>query len=138
MAIHHKERGDAMSLFKRNIQTSTAWNEYAAYENFDGLPDATAQPGETVVVLNASGVWFINYREAGLYRSNGVVWQYVGSQVETTSIKVDNSTVVGAPITLNAGANINLTVDLPTKTITISATGTGTGTGSSVYFPQGW
>ena len=127
-----------MSLFKRNTQTASAWNEYPEVSTFADLPNATAYSGQIYIVLNSSGVYFINYHEAGMYRSNGVVWQYVGSQVEMTSIQVGGSTVVGAPVILNAGNNINLTVDLPSKTITISATGTGTGTGTSIYYPQGW
>ena len=126
-----------MSLFKRNTQTSSAWNEYPTVTDFASLPPAADNAGVIYIVTESSGIWFVNYHEAGLYRSNGAVWQYIGSAVETTSIRVGSATVVGSPVVLNAGANINLSVDLPTKTITISSTGTSTG-GGSVYFPEGW
>lgn len=124
-------------IFSRPSAGASGPAEYPTVADFSYLPDATLNAGNIYVVLSSSGIWLINYHEAGMYRSNGVVWQYIGSQVETTSIKVGNSTVVGAPVTLNAGSNISLTVDLPTKTITISSTGGGGG-GDSVYFPDGW
>ena len=111
-----------MSLIKKETRQQTAWNEYPVAANFDSLPPADTNAGQINVVLNSSGVWFVNYHEAGLYRSNGVVWQHLGSQVEMTSIQVGNTTVVGSPVIFNEGPNIDIAVDLPTKTITISAT----------------
>jgi len=54
---------------------------YQEVANFAALP-ASPAVGDTYVVLAASGVPFINKREAGLYRWSGSAWVYLGPTPE--------------------------------------------------------
>lgn len=45
---------------------------------FSELPDATEHPLELWIVLESSGVYFVNRREKGLYHSDGVEWKRLG------------------------------------------------------------
>ena len=54
---------------------------YTEYANFAALP-APSTPGTTAIVLAATGVPFVNRKEAGLYRANGSAWVYLGSLPE--------------------------------------------------------
>ena len=47
-------------------------------ENFAALPLATASPEAIYIVLNPTGIWLINRHPAGMYRSDGVSWNYMG------------------------------------------------------------
>lgn len=52
-----------------------ALNSWPSVANFAALPDVVLHAGETYIVLAAQGVYFINRKPAGLYRSDGAVWQ---------------------------------------------------------------
>lgn len=56
-------------------------SSYTEYANFAALP-APGTPGTTAIVLTATGVPFVNRKEAGLYRDNGSAWVYLGSLPE--------------------------------------------------------
>ena len=51
---------------------------YTAVTNYSNLPDPLTHIDEIYVVLNSSGVWFVNRKEKGLYHSNGTEWVRLG------------------------------------------------------------
>lgn len=57
--------------------TGGGGTRYAEVANFAALP-ASPEAGTTILVLEAQGVRFINYRAAGLYRYSGA-WVYLGA-----------------------------------------------------------
>ena len=57
--------------------TSGGGTRYAEVTNFAALP-ASPEAGTTILVLEAQGVRFINYKAAGLYRYSGD-WVYLGA-----------------------------------------------------------
>ena len=56
-------------------------DRYAEVANFAALPGSPAA-NETILVLEAQGVRFINYKAAGLYRYVGAAWVYLGAVPE--------------------------------------------------------
>ena len=61
---------------------------YPAVANYAALPAASGVGSSTYLVLNPQGVWFINYKYAGLYYSDGANWNYLGAVPE--NLFVDN------------------------------------------------
>jgi len=55
------------------------------------LPDATISTDQVWIVEEASGVPFINRKEAGLYYSNGVTWGYMPNSVQASFVQYNNS-----------------------------------------------
>jgi|GEM_PF-5655453 len=100
-------------------------NNFAGYNHvntFADLPDASLHANEYYIVDNATGIWLINKKEAGFYKSNGSAWNYIGSAVDMTSIKVGGTIIIASPIEL-AGNNITLTPDSENNKITVDASG---------------
>jgi hypothetical protein len=67
------------------LWNGSAWPGGATYptvDNYSQLPDAVESAGDIYIVINSSGVWFINRHEKGLYRSNGTTWIRLGDYVE--------------------------------------------------------
>jgi hypothetical protein len=69
---------------------TTAWvlaelsgtgSTYPEVANYAALP-ASPATGDTYVVLAASGIAFVNKKEAGMYRWSGSAWVYLGSVPE--------------------------------------------------------
>lgn len=58
--------------------TGSTYPEVANYAALPGSPAA----GDTYIVLAASGVPFVNKKEAGMYRWSGAAWVYLGSVPE--------------------------------------------------------
>jgi hypothetical protein len=52
-------------------------SSYPEVANFAALP-GSPDPGDTVVVLAASGIPFINRKDSGLYRYSGSAWVFLG------------------------------------------------------------
>lgn len=46
--------------------------------NFSALPAANLYPDKLAICLNSQGVWFVNYKAAGIYYSDGATWIYQG------------------------------------------------------------
>lgn len=95
--------------------------------NFAALPSAATYSGYMAIVLNAQGVWLINYKAAGLYYSDGVDWLYQGdytltdqaseiSYTPTGSISATNVqdaiSEVAGDVGLNSGNNLALVYGL--------------------------
>lgn len=109
-----------MSLIKKpSAGSSTPGTTYMTVANFAELPSAGAHAGEIYVCLAAQGIWFINRKEAGLWRSNGTAWAYIGSDVETTSLLHGTTKVVGSPIELVGAGTIIITPDADNSKVTI-------------------
>ncbi len=51
---------------------------YPEVNTFADLPTASESTGLVYIVKTATGVWGINRKRAGLYRSNGSSWGYLG------------------------------------------------------------
>ena len=54
---------------------------YTEVLNYAALPGSPAA-GETILVLEAQGIRFVNYKAAGLYRYVGAAWVYLGAVPE--------------------------------------------------------
>lgn len=52
---------------------------YPSVTNFAGLPDPTTNLGVIFLVETATGIWLINRKPAGLYRSDGVNWLHMSA-----------------------------------------------------------
>ena len=50
--------------------------------NFAALPSAAANSGKNYLVRNSQGVYFVNRKPAGIYTSDGAVWNYDGDATE--------------------------------------------------------
>lgn len=50
--------------------------------NYSALPDASLHTGEVYTVLNAQGLWLIDRKEAGLYKSDGASWVRLGNWID--------------------------------------------------------
>jgi hypothetical protein len=55
--------------------TNTFYTEVATYAD---LPDPTLNTGPTFLVKQTTGILFVNRKLAGLYRSDGTAWIYLG------------------------------------------------------------
>ena len=54
---------------------------YPEVDNFAALPPAAGEAGDIYVVLNSTGIYLINRKEAGLYYSDGATWNRLGDIV---------------------------------------------------------
>ncbi len=67
------------------VVISTGSNPFPEATNFAALPDATLHNGEVYLVLNPTGVIWVNRKKAGMYISDGASptdWRYLGQQIE--------------------------------------------------------
>ena len=60
--------------------------QYPEVVDFPSLPAAAANTGKDYIVQTATGVWPINRKPAGLYRSNGSTWSWLGDAPSTASL----------------------------------------------------
>jgi glycopeptide antibiotics resistance protein len=58
--------------------SSGGGSSYTEVANFASLPTASTVSGITYLVIATTGVIFINRKLAGLYKSNGTTWDYLG------------------------------------------------------------
>lgn len=68
-----------VNLIPTWVSPSTAFTQV---NTFADLPPAAAHNGEIYYVKTSTGVWLINRKSRGFYRSNGVDWEYGGELVE--------------------------------------------------------
>ncbi len=55
---------------------------YPEVDTFADLPTAAVYVNEVFLVIESSGIWLINRKERGLYRSNGTTWVRLGDYAE--------------------------------------------------------
>ena len=60
--------------FSSSGGTPTSGSTYPQVANYAALPSAAAHNGKIYVVLNPTGSYILNRKEAGLYYSNGLTW----------------------------------------------------------------
>lgn len=58
--------------------TSSSGTTYPEVSTYSELPTASSYSNKIYVVRNASGIYLINRKEAGLYYSNGISWSRLG------------------------------------------------------------
>ena len=64
--------------FTGSGSTPTTGSTYSEVNVFTSLPSASSASGEIYVVRNGQGTTVLNRKPAGLYYSNGTVWEYLG------------------------------------------------------------
>ena len=52
--------------------------QYSEVRTFADLPIASKNAGKIYVVKITTGVWLVNRKQQGLYRSNGIFWDRIG------------------------------------------------------------
>jgi len=52
--------------------------QYSEVRTFADLPMASENAGKIYVVKITTGVWLVNRKQQGLYRSNGIFWDRIG------------------------------------------------------------
>lgn len=87
---------------------------------FNDLPSAISNPGEIYYVTDSSGVWLVNRKSRGFYRSNGSVWEYAGELIEAFS---------------DANFEVYSNSD-PTRRVGINATSVSPGSKRSLVMPD--
>lgn len=108
-----------MELGFSPIITNT-FTGYSHVSNFASLPSAASCPNQYFIVDNPSGVWLINRKEAGFYKSDGINWNFVGSSVDMTSLSDGTTSVTASPITLQGTNGIMTSADTTNNKIAIS------------------
>jgi hypothetical protein len=63
---------------------------YPEVATYADLPAASSHTGEDYIVQTATGVWLVNRHPAGLYRSNGTTWNWLGDS-DTDAATVSNT-----------------------------------------------
>jgi hypothetical protein len=58
--------------------------------DYASLPVASSYSGITYEVLSSTGTWLVNRKSAGLYRSNGTTWVYLGD-IDTDAANISNT-----------------------------------------------
>ena len=64
------------SIFGSTVPGSSVTG-YPTVNTFADLPLASSKPNKVYVVLTATGTWPFNKKNAGMYHSNGVLWEYM-------------------------------------------------------------
>lgn len=62
-----------------SFSTSPNHAEFPEVPTFADLPDAAANQNDIQIVASSSGVWGLNRKKSGMYRSNGTNWVHVGA-----------------------------------------------------------
>jgi len=75
--------------------------------NFAALPLATEWTGFLAICVNSQGVWFVNYKAAGIYYSDGANWVYQGDYELTDSASEIYNTPAGNITATNVQAAID-------------------------------
>lgn len=93
---------------------------YSHVSTFANLPSASSYTNQYFIVDNPSGVWLINRKEAGFYKSDGTSWNFVGTSVDMTSLSDGTTSVTASPIILQGTNGITATSDAVNNKIVIS------------------
>jgi hypothetical protein len=78
---------------------------------FANLPLASSQTDKIWLVEQSSGVWLVNYKQAGLYKSDGTNWNLLDSTsdiVNTLNNKADKLTTITAGTGLAGGGDLSI------------------------------
>jgi hypothetical protein len=93
---------------------------YAEVAAFANLPAAASHTGEDYIVQTSSGIWPISRNPAGLYRSNGTSWLWLGD------VANDASEVAFAPVGGIAAVTVQDAVaELDTEKLATTHAGSG-------------
>lgn len=98
-------------------------NTFTGYQHvstFANLPSASSYTNQYFIVDNPSGIWLINRKEAGFYKSDGTNWNFVGTSVDMTSLSDGTNSVTASPIMLQGTNGITTTSDTGNNKIIIS------------------
>lgn len=77
---------------------------------FSDLPLASSQTDKIWLVEQSSGVWLVNYKQAGLYKSDGTIWNLLDSTsdiINTLNNKVDKLTTITTGNGLAGGGDLS-------------------------------
>jgi hypothetical protein len=95
MAQYTISNGDSGSTVRAGINANFTElygeSNFPQVANYAALPLASSYSGQTYEVLASTGVFLVNRKSAGLYRSNGTSWVYLGD------INVDAATTGNTP-----------------------------------------
>jgi len=75
--------------------SSTPWGKIPTVDYYADLPSALEYIGRICLVLNSSGVWPINYKEKGIYYSDGTVWSKKSGVMDQILDGVTNTDING-------------------------------------------
>ena len=103
--------------------TFSGYSHVATYAN---LPSAALHNNEYWIVDTTTGVFLINQKKAGFYKSDCINWNYIGSAVDMTSISDGTTSVTGSPIKLVGSNGVTITSDVNNTTINISGNNANT------------
>ena len=77
---------------------------------FANLPPASEHTGKIWLVEQSSGVWLVNYKQAGLYNSDGTNWNLLDSTsdiINTLNNKADKLTTITTGNGLSGGGDLS-------------------------------
>ena len=84
------------------------------------LPLASGYTDKYYIVDSATGIWLVNRKEAGIYKSNGTAWNYIGTNVDMTSLSDGSISVTGSPVVINGANGITVASDVANTRINLS------------------
>jgi len=73
------------------LEGGSGGQSYPQVETYADLPPADEHPGEIYIVRTSTGIWFINRKNAGLWRSNGANWVRLGDYPQLSDMSMPNS-----------------------------------------------
>lgn len=80
-------RAPADGLVLKSVNLKPTWvnpsEAFPQVNSFADLPLASDSLNEIYYVTTSTGVWLINRKSRGFYRSNGVLWEYAGELLES-------------------------------------------------------
>jgi hypothetical protein len=89
--------------------------------NYSALPAASSYSGKLAIVLNAQGVWLVNYFAAGIYYSDGATWIYQGDYTLTNDAVEISFAPAGNVTATNVQSAIQQLDTIKQPTLSISA-----------------
>jgi len=108
------------NMIQNLLTACAAESQYPHVINYASLPAAATQTGAYWIVDNTTGVFLINQKKSGFWKSDGTNWNYIGTSVETTSLSDGANTVIGAPVTLLGNNGVSVSANPGTNIVTIS------------------
>lgn len=74
---------NAFNAFSNTLGASSSGGSgFEQVSNYSNLPAASEHSGEVYVVLAAEGLWLLDRKEAGLYKSDGSTWTRLGGWLD--------------------------------------------------------
>ena len=91
-------------------------------DNYSALPLASTATGEYYIVDNPQGAWYtFNYKQAGIYKSNGTVWTNIDGDPYLSAISDGTNVASGDPVVLSGSSGLTVTANTSTNTVNIDA-----------------